>query len=319
MIDLPRSCALRLGSFLESEWNGAFCYRENSMSQRPRDKYVAYACNRPAEHNRRIAESKHKPVIQLDTGVVFASISEAAAAIGAPMKSLSSAIVRGHKCRGFRWAKANGATYHQATLPLSFPKPERSASNGAARKIDHHRRWLIYAIEDPRVDSYASVRYVGKSHVGDARFRQHLSHAAKGYPLPSSRGIRKMVDAGCNPRFRVLEEGIGDGWQAAEKRWIAFYRAHGCSLWNLTDGGDGLPGAVHSEETRRRMSAGIKAYYRANPVIASPNCKPVRQVETQKVFASGAQAASHIGRTPSAICAAIAKNRPCAGFHWEYA
>lgn len=44
-----------------------------------------------------------KPVVCLDTGEVFDSISQAAMVIGKTPASISGAIRRGGKCAGFRW------------------------------------------------------------------------------------------------------------------------------------------------------------------------------------------------------------------------
>ena len=48
--------------------------------------------------------------------------------------------------------------------------------------------------------------------------------------------------------------GSPDDVAAVERRWIARLRAEGCSLTNLTDGGEGTPGRKVSAETRAKVS-----------------------------------------------------------------
>ena len=61
------------------------------------------------------------------------------------------------------------------------------------------------------------------------------------------------------PVLSIVESGENDwdegAWQAAEQKWIAFYKAAGCNLVNLTSGGEGTVGYVPTAETRARMAA----------------------------------------------------------------
>lgn len=47
----------------------------------------------------------------------------------------------------------------------------------------------------------------------------------------------------------------GEVLSLAEKHWIAYYRALGCKLTNLTDGGEGTPGHKKTAETVDLMRA----------------------------------------------------------------
>jgi hypothetical protein len=43
-------------------------------------------------------------------------------------------------------------------------------------------------------------------------------------------------------------------WRIEEPAWIAYGRAEGWKLTNMTDGGDGKPGCIITEKTRKKMS-----------------------------------------------------------------
>jgi hypothetical protein len=53
------------------------------------------------------------------------------------------------------------------------------------------------------------------------------------------RWIRSLRDSGQAPTLVILEV-VESDWQAAERRWIAYYRDLGADLTNHTDGGEGL-------------------------------------------------------------------------------
>jgi hypothetical protein len=62
--------------------------------------------------------------------------------------------------------------------------------------------------------------------------------------------------------MRIVDSGSGASWRDTEQYWIRFYREEvNASLLNLTFGGDGILGLVHSKETRARMSATHKARF----------------------------------------------------------
>jgi len=118
----------------------------------------------------------------------------------------------------------------------------------------NQRKWEIYVLSDPRTDT---VRYVGVTFRARRRFNEHLSRAMRGGKTYRDCWIRSLVNAGIRPTYRVIEQGIGDGWQDRERFWIAHYRVEG-KLTNLTDGGDGTPGLVPSERCRKAVSLAHK-------------------------------------------------------------
>jgi GIY-YIG catalytic domain/NUMOD3 motif len=119
--------------------------------------------------------------------------------------------------------------------------------------VGEGREWFVYALKDPR---NGDVRYVGWTVDLKRRLYLHVWHSDKEKEKNSwkARWIRSVIADGFHPEITVLESGIGTGWKQAEPKWIAHFRALGSNLTNLTDGGDGTPGAVRSEETRRRIS-----------------------------------------------------------------
>lgn len=112
------------------------------------------------------------------------------------------------------------------------------------------RPWEIYTLIDPRTDR---VRYVGATLRGKKRFNEHLSRAVTSGKTHRDCWIRSLIALGLRPIYQVIEQGEGDGWQEAERRWIAHYRETS-DLVNLTDGGEGFPGYIPSPELRQKWS-----------------------------------------------------------------
>lgn len=120
-------------------------------------------------------------------------------------------------------------------------------------------KFLIYSLVDP---STGETRYVGKS---SSRMRRPKAHAqpcqqkTQGH-LPLYRWVRKLKKKGLSYLIFVLEESPvgGDVLAAKEVEWISRKREEGCRLLNLTDGGEGAPGVIVSEETRRKKSIATK-------------------------------------------------------------
>ena len=130
------------------------------------------------------------------------------------------------------------------------------------------RKMIIYGLVDPRT---TMVRYVGKSESGMRRPKQHrTSH--KSDRTHCGNWIRELAGSGINYQIVVLEDAASrDSLVASERWWIAYGRACGWPLTNLTDGGDGGPRFDADERARR--SAAMKARwqdleYRARMVEA---------------------------------------------------
>ena len=120
----------------------------------------------------------------------------------------------------------------------------------------------IYALTDPReTDDVKCVRYVGKAKNTDRRFEHHLWDARNGIRTYCCNWIRQLLAVGLVPAINILETTTQDVAADRERGWIAYLRAAGSPLTNLTDGGDGAPGHKHSSESRAKMSAAKMGHY----------------------------------------------------------
>jgi hypothetical protein len=113
---------------------------------------------------------------------------------------------------------------------------------------------FIYALHDPIT---GAVRYVGKADNPKRRFNAHIW--GEKYNFYRCRWIAKLKRQGLKPGLSILKEVSKDNWQFWEKTFIKLYRARGCKLVNLTDGGDGLTSYKHSAATRAKIGIGNKA------------------------------------------------------------
>ena len=109
---------------------------------------------------------------------------------------------------------------------------------------------VIYALTDPNTHE---VRYIGRAKDLTVRLKRHWrglgrSHVAK--------WISALKRHGQRPGVTVLQTVSASCICNAERYWIAHYRALGCPLTNIGDGGEGgMPGAKHSEETKAKIGA----------------------------------------------------------------
>jgi hypothetical protein len=115
--------------------------------------------------------------------------------------------------------------------------------------------WVVYVLKDPRTNA---VRYVGWTAIDPAlRLHRHIKDSRRKTAYRSSAWIVSLTRAGFDPQIEVIEQGVGSAWKEAERRWIAFYRANGNRLTNLTDGGEGSPGYKHTR-TKEEWAASFK-------------------------------------------------------------
>ena len=134
------------------------------------------------------------------------------------------------------------------------------------------REFFIYALACPVT---GEVRYVGKTvaTVG-VRRSSHRADARRVRDLHVYKWWRKVErEHGRLPVPVTLETGWGTTNHIAQRKraWIELHRSNGLRLTNLTDGGEGITGFAHSDETRR---AGPPD---SLPVIArSPHSAPTR-------------------------------------------
>jgi len=107
----------------------------------------------------------------------------------------------------------------------------------------------IYAL----ADDAGKMRYIGKtSRPLRARLAAHITIAVHGNQTHKCRWIRTMLSRGKLPSIMEIEMVSGDGAER-ETFWIAAFRAQGADLTNLTNGGEGAPGRVLTEDHKRKI------------------------------------------------------------------
>jgi hypothetical protein len=147
----------------------------------------------------------------------------------------------------------------------------------------------IYALIDPR-DS--AVRYVGKA---DSPVSRLVSHTCDKSSTRKARWLRSLSRQGLAARLLLLECAPVDSWQSCEREWIAWYRASGADLTNLTDGGEGLVGA--SPETRAKISANQKAAMN-DPIHRAKVFTSARSVRISAALSGRPKSPAHVAKLP---------------------
>jgi hypothetical protein len=140
---------------------------------------------------------------------------------------------------------------------------------------------LIYGLIDP---ISLMVRYVGLSSSGMERPKAHTQPCLRTAATHCGAWIRSLALQGLVPSITVLEECPKEALSAQEGWWIAFGRALGWPLTNLTNGGErtthtaelrakmstarkGKPGKSPTEETRAKISAWRKGKPGKSPSV----------------------------------------------------
>ena len=130
-----------------------------------------------------------------------------------------------------------------------------SASTGMAKD-----QFLIYGLIDPRTDM---VRYVGRSCSGMSRPRQHQRPVLESDRTHRANWIRSLHAEGLRHRECVLEVVTKETIADSEVWWIAYGRALGWPLTNISAGG-GLLGYTHKQESKALLSEWRTKFYRDN-------------------------------------------------------
>lgn len=112
----------------------------------------------------------------------------------------------------------------------------------------------IYILIDPETNQ---VRYIGKTKSLKRRYNQHISECSK---LKSHKNnwLLSLKNRNLRPEMVVIDETDKDDWIFLEQWYIQLYKSWGYRLTNHTEGGEGVYGYTHSQETREKMSKANK-------------------------------------------------------------
>jgi group I intron endonuclease len=104
----------------------------------------------------------------------------------------------------------------------------------------------IYKISD----ELGNTRYIGKSNNPRRRLYQHIKDKSN---LHKFNWLNSIIKRGNKPIIEVIEKVSMDTWKEREIYWISKFKDDGFDLLNMTIGGDGAEGMIHSEESKQRM------------------------------------------------------------------
>lgn len=115
----------------------------------------------------------------------------------------------------------------------------------------------IYALLDPTT---SEIKYVGKSENPKKRFQYHVGNFGN---TQVGKWVNELKQKSELPLLIVLDEVNYDEWEFWERYWIAQSKAWGFKLLNVSIGGRGTVGLVHSNETKRKIGdSSIKMWQR---------------------------------------------------------
>lgn len=109
----------------------------------------------------------------------------------------------------------------------------------------------IYKISD----DIGNVRYIGKSNNPRRRLYQHINDKSNRHKF---NWLQSIIKRGKKPLIEVVEKVSISNWKEREIYWIDKFKRDGHDILNMTIGGDGAEGMVHSEETKIKMSISKK-------------------------------------------------------------
>ena len=115
------------------------------------------------------------------------------------------------------------------------------------------KTFFIYELKDPLT---METRYIGITNNPKKRFNLHIWEAKnnknKSY---KSNWIKSLLKKNKTPLMAIVAEGLSSKLcKKLEVALIKYYRNKGVKLTNLTNGGDGANGYIHSEEVKKKLS-----------------------------------------------------------------
>lgn len=171
-----------------------------------------------------------------------------------------------------------------------------------------HPTVRIYLLRDPRD---GAIRYVGKTVKAlERRLRCHINSSKKPR-LHSQRWIASLLHIGLRPVAEHIED-TAENWVEREKFWIAFHKAAGCNLTNISAGGDGSPGIGFTDEMRTNLADAVRSSWTPERRVAMSawsiaQWTPERraaQSERNLALGPAGYAAMHAALTPEVISSA---------------
>lgn len=127
---------------------------------------------------------------------------------------------------------------------------------------------FIYGLQDPIT---FEIRYIGQTSVGMRRPKVHFSKSSLKNKTHRSSWIKSLN--GKIPNIIILEICDKDQLNEREIYWIAHGKANGWSLTNHDNGGSGISGYKHSEETKAKIGLASKKMWKTNPVKMTEEAK----------------------------------------------
>lgn len=109
---------------------------------------------------------------------------------------------------------------------------------------------FIYGLADPLS---GNIRYIGRSINPKERYRFHV-RTKKRLKTHKDFWIASLRKLGILPELIILETTTEEKSIELEIFWIAEYRSIGFNLTNSTDGGEGILGYSHTDETKKILS-----------------------------------------------------------------
>jgi hypothetical protein len=108
----------------------------------------------------------------------------------------------------------------------------------------------IYTLSEPET---GEVRYIGKTkHELASRLYQHIHEKTKCHRYY---WIQKLIKSNKRPVIELVDLVPGNNWQFWERFYISLFKSWGFNLCNNTEGGEGIDGYKHTDETKCKLRA----------------------------------------------------------------
>lgn len=133
----------------------------------------------------------------------------------------------------------------------------------------------------------------GKVYIGqtsrkiDKRIKEHLRCVEMvnktSYNQPLYRAIRKYGTE--NIVWESIEKCSNSiELNEREKYWIKYYNSFGCNGYNLTDGGEGVHGHLHKEETKLRISNSENGENNTRAILSNEQVLEIVELSKHNIY-----------------------------------